>query len=43
MPIYYVKSDLGNKFPDKETTPVLDSADGLRAVDVLITSIPRKH
>lgn len=43
MLTYYVKSDSDNKFPDKETTPVLDPADGLRAVDVPITSIPRKR
>ena len=39
MPIYYVKSDSDNKFPDKDTTPVLESADGLRAVNIPITSI----
>lgn len=43
MPIYYVKSDSDNKFPDKDTTPVLEPADGLRAADVPITSIPRKR
>lgn len=39
MPIYYVKSDSDNKFPDKDTTPVLESADGLRAVNIPTTSI----
>lgn len=34
MPIYYVKPDSDNQFPDKDTTPVLEPADGLRAVDV---------
>lgn len=43
MPIYYVKPDSDNQFPDKETTPELEPADGLRAVDVPITSIPRKR
>lgn len=39
MPIYYVKPDSDNKFPDKDTTPVLESADGLRAVNIPTTSI----
>lgn len=39
MPIYYVKSDSDNQFPDKETTPVLEPADGLRAVNIPTTSI----
>lgn len=39
MPIYYVKSDSDNQFPDKETTPVLESADGLRAVNIPTTSL----
>ncbi|QCZ50368.1 hypothetical protein [Levilactobacillus brevis] len=39
MPIYYVKPDSDNKFPDKDTTPVLDPADGLRAVNIPTTSI----
>jgi len=43
MPIYYVKQDSDNKFADKETTPVLDPADGLRAVNVPITSILSKR
>lgn len=34
MPTYYVKPDSDNQFPDKDTTPVLEPADGLRAVDV---------
>ena len=36
MPIYYVKPDSDNQFPDKETTPALEQADGLRAMDVPI-------
>lgn len=43
MPIYYVKPDSDNKFTDKETIPVLEPADGLRAVNVPTTSIPRKR
>jgi len=39
MPIYYVKPDSDNKFPDKDTTPVLEPADGLRAVNIPTTSI----
>lgn len=39
MPIYYVKSDSDNQFPDKETTPVLEPADDLRAVNIPTTSI----
>lgn len=39
MPIYYVKPDSDNQFPDKDTTPVLDPADGLRAVNIPTTSI----
>ena len=39
MPIYYVKPDSDNKFPDKDTTPVLEPADGLRAVNISTTSI----
>lgn len=39
MPIYYVKPDSDNQFPDKETTPVLEPADGLRAVNIPTTSI----
>lgn len=39
MPIYYVKPDSDNKFPDKDTTPVLEPADGLRAVNIPTTSV----
>lgn len=39
MSIYYVKPDSDNQFPDKDTTPVLDPADGLRAVNIPTTSI----
>ncbi|WP_367370593.1 hypothetical protein [Levilactobacillus brevis] len=39
MPIYYVKPDSDNKFPDKDTAPVLESADGLRAVNIPTTSV----
>lgn len=39
MPIYYVKPDSDNQFPDKDTTPVLESADGLRAVNIPTTSV----
>lgn len=39
MPIYYVKPDSDNQFPDKNTTPVLDPVDGLRAVNIPTTSI----
>lgn len=39
MPIYYVKPDSDNNFPDKETTPVLESADGLRAVNIPTSSV----
>ena len=39
MPIYYVKTDSDNKFPDKDTTPVLEPADGLRAANIPTTSI----
>lgn len=39
MPIYYVKPDSDNMFPDKDTTPVLEQADGLRAVNIPTTSV----
>ncbi len=39
MPIYYVKPDSDNQFPDKETTPVLEPADGLRAVNIPTKSV----
>lgn len=39
MPIYYVKPDSDNKFPDKDTTPVLEPADGLRTVNIPTTSV----
>lgn len=39
MPIYYAKPDSDNKFPDKDTTPVLEPADDLRAVNIPTTSI----
>lgn len=39
MPIYYVKPDSDNKFPDKDTTPVLEPADDLRAVNIPTTSV----
>lgn len=39
MPIYYVKTDSDNKFPDKDTTPVLEPADDLRAVNISTTSV----
>ncbi|WP_437695981.1 hypothetical protein ACSOCI_08930 [Levilactobacillus brevis] len=39
MPIYYVKPDTDNQFPDKSTAPVLESADGLRAVNIPTTSV----
>lgn len=39
MPIYYVKPGTDNQFPDKNTAPVLESADGLRAVNIPTTSI----
>ena len=39
MPIYYVKPDSDNKFPDKDTTPVLEPADGLRAANIPTTSV----
>ena len=39
MPIYYVKPDTDNQFPDKDTAPVLEPADGLRAVNIPTTSI----
>lgn len=39
MPIYYVKPDSDNKFPDKDTTPALEPAEGLREVNVPITSV----
>lgn len=39
MPIYYVKPDSDNQFPDKDTTPELESADGLRAVNIPFSSI----
>ncbi|MCP9614881.1 hypothetical protein [Levilactobacillus brevis] len=39
MPIYYVKPDSDNQFPDKDTTPALEPADGLRAVNIPTTSI----
>lgn len=34
MPIYYVKPDTNNQFPDKDTTPALEPADGLRTVNI---------
>ncbi|WP_225350986.1 hypothetical protein [Levilactobacillus brevis] len=37
MPIYYVKPDSDNQFPDKDTTPVFEPADGLRAVNIPTT------
>ena len=39
MPIYYLKSDSDNQFPDKDTTPVLEPADDLRAVNIPTTSV----
>jgi len=39
MTIYYVKPDSDNKFPDKDTTPVLEPADSLRTVNIPTTSI----
>lgn len=39
MPTYYVKPDSDNKFPDKDTTPMLEPADGLRAVDIPFSSV----
>ncbi|WP_373880021.1 hypothetical protein [Levilactobacillus brevis] len=39
MPIYYVKPDSDNKFPDRDITPVLEPADGLRPVNVPTTSV----
>lgn len=39
MPIYYVKTDSDNQFPDKDTVPVLEPADGLRAVNIPTTSV----
>jgi len=39
MPIYYVKPDSDNQFPDKDTTPTLEQADDLRAVNIPTTSI----
>lgn len=39
MPIYYVKLDSDNQFPDKDTAPVLEPADGLRAVNIPTTSV----
>lgn len=36
---YYVKPDSDNQFPDKDTAPVLEPADGLRAVNIPTTSI----
>ncbi|MGJ3977651.1 hypothetical protein [Levilactobacillus brevis] len=39
MSIYYVKPDSDNQFPDKDTTPMLDPADGLRAVNIPTTSV----
>lgn len=39
MPIYYVKPDSDNNFPDKDTTPVLEPADDLRAVNISTTSV----
>jgi len=35
MPIYYVKPDSDSKFPDKDTTPVLEPAYDLRAVKLV--------
>ncbi|MCZ2118647.1 hypothetical protein [Levilactobacillus brevis] len=39
MPIYYVKPDSDNKFPEKDTMPVLEPADGLRTVNIPTTSV----
>ncbi|MCT3574114.1 hypothetical protein [Levilactobacillus brevis] len=39
MPIYYVKPDSDNQFPDKDTAPFLKPADGLRAVDIPFSSV----
>lgn len=39
MPIYYVKPDSDNQFPDKDTAPVLEPADGLRALSIPTTSV----
>ncbi|WP_282801115.1 hypothetical protein [Secundilactobacillus kimchicus] len=38
---YYVKPDskLNNEFPDKDTAPALEPADGLQEVDVPATSV----
>ncbi|KRK48203.1 hypothetical protein [Secundilactobacillus kimchicus] len=38
---YYVKPDskLNGEFPDKDTAPVLETADGLQEVDVPATSV----
>jgi len=39
MPIYYVKPDSDNQFPEKDTMPVLEPADGLRTVNIPTTSV----
>ena len=39
MSIYYVKPDSDNQFPDKDTTPMLEPADDLRAVNIPTTSV----
>lgn len=39
MTKYYVKPDSDGKFPDKDTTPVLEAADGLVEVSIPTTSI----
>lgn len=39
MPIYYVKPDSNNQFPDKDIAPALEPADGLRPVNIPTTSI----
>ncbi|WP_086990214.1 hypothetical protein [Levilactobacillus brevis] len=39
MPIYYVKPDSDNQFPEKDTMPVLEPADGLRAVNIPTKSV----
>ncbi|WP_460730504.1 hypothetical protein, partial [Nocardia heshunensis] len=37
--IYYVKPDSNSEFPDKDTVPALDAAEGLVAVDIPSTSV----
>lgn len=39
MTVYYVKPDSDNEFPDKDTVPALESAEGLVAVDIPATSV----